>query len=154
MAHGHEPQPIPVVEYKIVDPSVLVAPDVHNNSAAFYGFNDGKEWTGGKENEQDTRYIRYLRELQLFLVDYSGCTRRKRAGLFCWTRRASRRPQEGQARSATAHQMATNVPAAVQSLPELVASATSSGGVSSPVRLCSSLEAYSTVPSAPGYGWY
>lgn len=61
MAHGHEPQPIPKVEYKIVDPSVLVAPDVQNSQAAAYGFNDGKEWTGG-ENDVDGRYIRYLRE--------------------------------------------------------------------------------------------
>ncbi|ORY92515.1 hypothetical protein BCR35DRAFT_273628 [Leucosporidium creatinivorum] len=68
MAHGHEPQPIPVVEYKIVDPSVLVAPDVHNNSAAFYGFNDGKEWMGGNENDQDTRYIRYLPPMEADLA--------------------------------------------------------------------------------------
>lgn len=91
MAHGHEPQPIPVVEYKLVDPSVLVAPDVHNNSAAFYGFNDGKEWTGGKENDHDTRYIRYLREYSSSSGLQRSAEDERRAGLFCRTREAVRR---------------------------------------------------------------
>lgn len=74
--HGHGPQPIPVVEFSLVDPSVLLPADVANPQAVPFGFNDGKPWRGGPNADElaalqgvdpaasadKGRYIRYLRK--------------------------------------------------------------------------------------------
>lgn len=75
---------IPVVEYSIVDQSVLVPPRCDNPQAIPFGFNDGSTWklqseptaqaavttAIGKSKQQDhipedaNRYIRYLRKFE------------------------------------------------------------------------------------------
>lgn len=68
---GH--QPIPVVEFSVVDSTVLIPPRCDNPQAIAFGFNDGTPWkvgtdapatdpaTGGEDDPN--RYIRYLRKL-------------------------------------------------------------------------------------------
>lgn len=61
--------PLPVVSYKLVDPTVLVPPDVLNPLAVPFGYNDGKDWSGAAPEAQDpdARYTRWLREYSVLL---------------------------------------------------------------------------------------